>query len=270
MVLAIRAKINNRVFKKNIFKNNNIVVTGGAGGIGSATCELFLNYSANVYLVDKDKEKIKKIKKKLKHPKLQTFNLDITSEKDVKNFYTKIANKKLNVHHLINNAGVATLNLCKDLSVKEWDLVMNVNLKGMFLMTKHAIPLFKKGSSILNISSQAARRAQKFTAHYNASKMGVIGFTRALALELAPDVRVNAISPGTIGTDMINNEINWRIKHGWDQSKYDVEKDWLDRIPLGRYQMPDNIAKAIVAVCSNQFSETTGETINVSGGAVME
>ena len=67
--------------------------------------------------------------------------------------------KKLNVHHLINNAGVATLNLCKDLSVKEWDLVMNVNLKGMFLMTKHAIPLFKR-SSILNISSQAARRAQ--------------------------------------------------------------------------------------------------------------
>ena len=110
----------------------------------------------------------------------------------------------------------------------------------------------------------------KFTAHYNASKMGVIGFTRALALELAPDVRVNAISPGTIGTDMINNEINWRIKHGWDKSKYEVEKDWLDRIPLGRYQMPDNIAKAIVAVCSNQFSETTGETINVSGGAVME
>ena len=69
---------------------------------------------------------------------------------------------------------------------------------------------------------------------------------------------------------MINNEINWRIKHGWDKSKHDVEKDWLDRIPLGRYQMPKNIAKAIITVCSNQFSETTGETINVSGGAVME
>ena len=143
--MATRAIIKNRVLKKNTFKNNNVIVTGGAGGIGSDTCKLFLDYAANVYLVDKDKVQINKIKKKLNHPKLKTFKLDITSEKEVKNFYKKISNKKLNVHHLINNAGVATLNLCKDLSVKEWDLVMNVNLKGMFLMTKHAIPLLKKG-----------------------------------------------------------------------------------------------------------------------------
>ena len=71
-------------------------------------------------------------------------------------------------------------------------------------------------------------------------------------------------------SNMINNEINWRIKNGWDKTKEDVEKDWLDRIPLGKYQMPENIAKVIVSVCSSQFSETTGETINVSGGAVME
>jgi len=252
------------------FKNNNIVVTGGAGGIGSATCKMFLNLSANVYLIDKNQKSINKVLKKINHPKLKYFNFDITIEKDVKNFYKEIANKNFKIDHLINNAGVATLNLCKDLTVEEWDLIMNVNLKGMFLMTKHAIPLFKKGSSIINISSQAARRAQKFTSHYSASKMGVIGFTRALALELAPDVRVNAVSPGTIGTDMINNEINWRIKHGWDKTKKNVEKNWLDRIPLGRYQMPENIAKVIISVCSEQFSETTGETINVSGGAVME
>ena len=96
-------------------------------------------------MIDKDNEKIKKIKKELKHPNLKIFNLDITSEKEVKNFYKKIANKKLNVNHLINNAGVATLNLCKDLSVKEWDLVMNVNLKGMFLMTKACNPGSLKG-----------------------------------------------------------------------------------------------------------------------------
>ena len=252
------------------FKNKNVIVTGGAGGIGLATCELFLGLSANVLLVDNNKESINKAKKKIKNPKLLLYNLDITSENKVKNFYKKIRKDNLKIDHLINNAGIATLNLCKDLSVKEWDLVMNVNLKGMFLMTKHAIPLFKKGSSIVNISSQAARRAQKFTSHYNASKMGVIGFTRAVALELAPDVRVNAISPGTIGTDMINNEINWRIEKGWDKTKEEVEKDWLDRIPLGRYQMPENIAKAIVSLCSQQFSETTGETINISGGAVMD
>lgn len=252
------------------FKNKNIIVTGGAGGIGAATCKLFLELSANVFLIDNNEQSIEKVKEKIKHPNLKFYNFDITLEEQVSNFYHKIKNDNQSIDHLINNAGVATLNLCKDLSVEEWDLVMNVNLKGMFLMTKHAIPLFNKGSSIVNISSQAARRAQKFTSHYNASKMGVIGFTRAIALELAPDVRVNAISPGTIGTEMINNEINWRINKGWDKTKEEVEKDWLDRIPLGRYQMPHNIAKVIVSLCSSQFSETTGETINVSGGAVME
>jgi|TARA_B110000438_G_scaffold299013_1_gene348351 NAD(P)-dependent dehydrogenase (short-subunit alcohol dehydrogenase family) len=257
------------MFKKD-FKNNNIIITGGAGGIGSATCKLFLDLSANVFLVDNNDRNIKKILKEIKNPKLKCFRVDITKEKEVMRFYKKLHNHAPKINHLINNAGVATLNLCKDLSVKEWDLVMNVNLKGMFLMTKHAIPFLKKGSTILNISSQAARRAQKFTSHYSASKMGVIGFTRAIALELAPDVRVNAISPGTIGTDMINNEINWRIKKGWNKTKKEVEKDWLNRIPLSKYQMPENIAKAIASVCSSQFSETTGETINVSGGAVME
>lgn len=252
------------------FKDKNIIITGGAGGIGSATCKFFLDLSANVFLIDINKKNINKTIKKINHKKIRSFNFDITLEKDVKKFYKKMTQDNLKIDHLINNAGVATLNLCKDLSVEEWDLVMNVNLKGMFLMTKHAIPLLKKGSSIVNISSQAARRAQKFTSHYSASKMGVIGFTRALALELAPKIRVNAISPGTIGTEMINSEINWRIKKGWNKTKKEVEKDWLDRIPLGKYQMPEQIAKAIVSLCSEQFSETTGETINVSGGAVME
>ena len=147
---------------------------------------------------------------------------------------------------------------------------MRVNLRGMFLMTKHAIPIFNDKGSILNISSQAARRAQRFTSHYNASKMGVIGFTRAVALELAPKIRVNAISPGTIGTEIIDNEINWRIDRGYEKTREEVENDWLHRIPMGRYQMPEDIAKAIVGFCSNTFSETTGETLNVSGGAVME
>ena len=100
--------------------------------------------------------------------------------------------------------------------------------------------------------------------------MGVIGFTRAVALELAPKIRVNAISPGTIGTEIIDNEINWRIDRGYEKTREEVENDWLHRIPMGRYQMPQDIAKAIVGFCSNTFSETTGETLNVSGGAVME
>ena len=254
----------------NNFESKVVIVTGGAGGIGKATCESFINSKATVLCVDNNKERIEKFKSSYKSSNLFIFNLDITKEKKVTEFYQNVKSKFNGVDHLINNAGVATLNLCKDLSVEEWDLVMSVNLRGMFLMTKHAIPLFNDNASILNISSQAARRAQRFTAHYNASKMGVIGFTRAVALELAPKVRVNAISPGTIGTEIIDNEINWRISRGYEKTREEVEYDWLHRIPMGRYQMPEDIAKAIVSFCSDTFSETTGETLNVSGGAVME
>ena len=252
------------------FKSKCVIVTGGAGGIGKATCEEFAKHDANVICVDNNNERLNKFKLSNSKKNIFFFNIDITEEDQVKNFYNEINSKYSGVDHLINNAGVATLNLCKDLSVEDWDLVMRVNLRGMFLMTKHAIPIFNENSSILNISSQAARRAQRFTSHYNASKMGVIGFTRAVALELAPKVRVNAISPGTIGTEIIDNEINWRIKHGWEKTREEIEQDWLKRIPLGKYQMPNDIAKAIVSLCSKTFSETTGETVNISGGAVME
>lgn len=254
----------------NDFKSKIIIVTGGAGGIGQATCEAFLQSKATVLCVDNNKEKISKFRKANDSKNLLFFDLDITEEKKVKDFYNQVKSDHGGLDHLINNAGVATLNLCKDLSVDDWDLVMRVNLRGMFLMTKHAIPIFNDKGSILNISSQAARRAQRFTSHYNASKMGVIGFTRAVALELAPKIRVNAISPGTIGTEIIDNEINWRINRGYEKTREEVEHDWLHRIPMGRYQMPEDIAKAIVGFCSNTFSETTGETLNVSGGAVME
>ncbi len=252
------------------FNSKCIVVTGGAGGIGRATCEAFAEREANVLCVDNNVERIKKFRDVLNFKNIYFHEIDITDEDQVKKFYSEVKSNYNGVDHLINNAGVATLNLCKDLSVEDWDLVMRVNLRGMFLMTKHSIPIFNDNGSILNISSQAARRAQRFTSHYNASKMGVIGFTRAVALELAPKVRVNAISPGTIGTEIIDNEINWRIKNGWEKTRKEVEDDWLRRIPMGRYQMPADIASAIVGFCSKTFSETTGETLNVSGGAVME
>ena len=252
------------------FKSKCIVVTGGAGGIGKATCEAFAEQEANVLCLDNNAERIKKFRNNLNFKNIYFHEIDITDEDQVKKFYVELKSNYNGVDHLINNAGVATLNLCKDLSVEDWDLVMRVNLRGMFLMTKHAIPIFNDNGSILNISSQAARRAQRFTSHYNASKMGVIGFTRAVALELAPKVRVNAISPGTIGTEIIDNEINWRIKNGWEKTRKEVEDDWLRRIPMGRYQMPTDIARAIVGFCSKTFSVTTGETLNVSGGAVME
>jgi NAD(P)-dependent dehydrogenase (short-subunit alcohol dehydrogenase family) len=176
---------------------------------------------------------------------------------------------RLNV--LVNNAGVCTLNLCVDLSEPEWDLVLDVNLKGMWLCAKHFIRLLGNGSgAIVNVASQAAKRAQKFTAHYSASKMGVIGLTRAVALEVAPRIRVSAVCPGTIDTPMIQQEMNWRVARGENADAEAVRHHLLERIPLGRFQTPDDIAKVILFLASEDASEITGDTINVSGGAVMD
>ena len=100
--------------------------------------------------------------------------------------------------------------------------------------------------------------------------MGVMGFTRAVAVEVAPNIRVNAVSPGTIHTPMIQQEIDWRIARGENADAEAVRRQWLDRIPLGRFQAPEDIAKVILFLASDEASEITGNTINVSGGAVMD
>jgi NAD(P)-dependent dehydrogenase (short-subunit alcohol dehydrogenase family) len=200
---------------------------------------------------------------------VRAFAADVSDEGSVRSLMEQVGKAFGRLDVIVNNAGICTLNLALNLSVEEWDRVLAVNLRGPWLCVKHGVPLMREGGAIVNIASQAAQRAQKFTAHYSASKMGVIGLTRALAVELAPAIRVNAISPGTIQTDMIQSEIDWRIRHGFDEDAAAVMRSWMERIPMGRFQKAEHIARAILFLASDEASETTGETLNVSGGAVM-
>jgi NAD(P)-dependent dehydrogenase (short-subunit alcohol dehydrogenase family) len=257
------------------FSGRSVIVTGAARGIGRAAAEAFLREGASVALVDVNGELVRRTAEEIGDPeRVLPLACDITQSNEVEAMVGQAAERFGGVDVLVNNAGVCTLNLCIDMSEDEWDRVMDVNVKGMWLCTKFALhrmlPPAGRGGAVVNIASQAARRAQRFTCHYSASKMAVIGFTRAVAVEVAPAVRVNAVSPGTIGTDMIQNEVNWRIAHGFDRSREEVENGWLQRIPMGRYQQPEHIARAILFLASDEASETTGETLNVSGGAVME
>jgi NAD(P)-dependent dehydrogenase (short-subunit alcohol dehydrogenase family) len=251
------------------------LVTGGARNIGFATVKAFLDEGASVAIIDRNPEALEKATSLLlqRDPtisdRLFTAACDISSEPEVADTMKTIARTYGSIDVLVNNAGVCTLNTALDLTVEEWDLVLGVNLKGAWLCVKHAAPHMRDNGSIVNIASQAAQRAQKFTPHYSASKMGVIGLTRALAVELAPRLRVNAVSPGTIATDMIQQEIDWRIARKVDSDADGVMKAWLDRIPMGRFQEPEQVARSILFLASSDASETTGETLNVSGGAVM-
>ena len=253
------------------FGNKVALVTGGARNIGLATAKAFAESNARVALVDRDAASAAAAARSLGMPdaRVKAYAADVSDEASVKELMHGVAQDFGGLDIIVNNAGICTLNLALDLSVEEWDRVLAVNLRGPWLCVKHGAPLMQTGGAVVNIASQAAQRAQKFTAHYSASKMGVIGLTRALAVELAPKIRVNAVSPGTIQTDMIRNEIDWRISRGFDQDGDAVLKGWLDRVPMGRFQHAEHIAKAILFLASDESSETTGETLNVSGGAVM-
>ncbi|MES0110146.1 SDR family NAD(P)-dependent oxidoreductase [Mesorhizobium sp. M0013] len=253
------------------FNGKIALVTGGARNIGLATVKAFLEGNARVVLVDRDQKAAGDAADELgvSQDRLRAFAADISDETSVKDLMLCVDEAFGNLDIIVNNAGICTLNLALDLSVDEWDRVQGVNLRGPWLCAKHGVPLMKAGGAIVNIASQAAQRAQKFTAHYSASKMGIIGLTRALSVELAPKIRVNAVSPGTIQTDMIQNEIDWRISNGFDDDADTVMSGWMDRIPMQRFQKAEHIARAILFLASDEASETTGETLNVSGGAVM-
>lgn len=247
------------------------IVTGAGRGIGQATADAFRREGARaVYLDSNEAAATAAAARTVDGGDGLGLACDVSRAADVAAAVAATLDRFGRIDIVVNNAGICTLNLAVDLSEEEWDRVMAVNVKGMWLMCKHSLPVMGEGGAIVNIASQAARRAQRFTAHYSASKMAVIGFTRALAVEVAPRVRVNAVSPGTIGTDMIQHEVNWRVSRGYDPTPESVERGWLDRIPLGRYQQPDHIARTILFLASDDASETTGECVNVSGGAVME
>jgi NAD(P)-dependent dehydrogenase (short-subunit alcohol dehydrogenase family) len=253
------------------FSGKVALITGGARNIGLATVRAFSESGAKVALVDREASAARMAAAEISAlpDQVQAFAADVSDEDSVRSLMEQVENAFGRLDVIVNNAGVCTLNLALNLSVEEWDRVLAVNLRGPWLCVKHGVPLMRQGGAVVNIASQAAQRAQKFTAHYSASKMGIIGLTRALAVELAPAIRVNAVSPGTIQTDMIQNEIDWRISHRFDDDAAAIMHGWMDRIPMGRFQKAEDIARAIMFLASDEASETTGETLNVSGGAVM-
>ena len=243
------------------FSNKTCIVTGGARNIGLATVQAFLAEGANVAILDRSQGGIDEAIVSMDaatRERTMSVPCDIASEAGVAAAMAGIHERFGGIDVLVNNAGVCTLNPALDLTVEEWDLVLNVNLRGAWLCAKHAVPRMRDGGAIVNIASQAAQRAQKFTAHYSASKMGVIGLTRALAIELGPRIRINAISPRTIATDMIQQVIDWRLARGVDDDPAMVLKGWLDRIPMGRFQQADDIARGILFLSSPDAGEITG------------
>ena len=250
------------------------VITGGASGIGRAIAEAYLTEGAEVLIADLNGDLANQTAAELeKLGKVYAFACDVTKFNDVKALSDEALRVFGKVNVLINNAGLSGRGLISGIAEDTIDALLNVNLKGVIICAKVFAPILKNANDavMINMSSQAGKRGWAELSVYGATKAGVLGMNRALAVELAPEVRVNAICPGYI------SEVGmaWRgwnsksKKEGGDAGSIGT-KFAIDNIPLKRLQTADDIARSAVFLGSTDAKEITGAALNVGGGVVMD
>ena len=248
----------------------NVVINGANTGIGKAVAMKCAKEGANVILAVRNRKKVENLQKQIKiiGRKVVVIEMDVTKKETIKSLINESKKEFDQIHVFFNNAGVSTMNQVIDISEEEWDYNMNVNLKGVFLCCKQqALFLIKQGhGKIINNASMAGKRGASYLAHYAASKYGVIGFSKSLALELAPyGITVNCICPGFVKTDMQKREIEWEAKiRNISESK--VKKEYIHMTPLGRLVEPKDVADTFIFLASDYSNFMTGQALNITGG----
>ena len=237
-------------------KNLNIILTGSTGVIGNSILDKLISAGANVLATGTNEQKLNKIRENYKN--LNVIKFDISNHKSIDKFVedcSKVFSNKIDV--LINNAGVTQDNLSLRMSEEEWKKVIDINLTSTFLISKSVIKkmLRFKNGKIINITSVVGHTGNIGQANYAASKAGIIGMSKSLALEYGKkNITVNCVSPGFIISDMT--------------AKISEEhKDFMkSRISLNKFGNPEDIANTIAFMSSNLSNYITGETIHVNGG----
>jgi len=238
------------------FTDKTVIITGGTRGIGAAIAQVFLKAGAQL-LVTGTKDGNPKIQGLSDNNNIRYHQLDFSSNDSVNKFLNTV-NKLKKIDVLINNAGVNKIESISDLSSKDWDWINTVNLKGPFLLTKAVTKTMKKKNSgkIINIASIFGVVSKEKRAAYSSTKWGLIGFTKAVALDMACfNIQVNALSPGFVDTELTQKILG-----------KDGIESLIERIPLGRLAKPEEIANVVLFLSSENNSYITGQNIVVDGG----
>jgi len=246
-----------------MLKGKNAIVTGGSRGIGKAIAlelaqngaNIIINYTSNQEAAEKTVKEIQQL-----GVRALAICCDVRDADAIKKMINRIEEDFDTMDILVNNAGITRDNLLLRMKEEEWQQVMDVNLKGVFLCTKAVIRkmIKQKQGKIINISSVVGVTGNAGQANYSASKAGVIGFTKSIAREVSTKgINVNAIAPGFIDTNMtaVLSE--------------DIKENLLNNIPLKRFGKPEDVANLVVFLSSDKSNYITGEVIKVDGGMAI-
>ena len=240
------------------FKDKKILVTGATGGIGHALVKKFVSLNANVLATGTKTEKLDSLKNEF--PNINILKFDISDHSKIEEFVENVYSQLVGLDVLINNAGINKDNLSLRMKEDEWKKVIDINLGSTFLLCRSAIKkmLKNKYGRIVNITSIVGHTGNLGQANYAASKAGIIGMTKSLALEYAKkNITLNCVSPGFIKTNMTENILE------------NVKAMLTSRIPMSKLGSGEDVANSVAFLSSDEASYITGETIHVNGGMYM-
>lgn len=236
-----------------------VIVTGAAGGIGSAIARVFHRLGARMLLADYDVESVSKLASSLDPTGERVISVayDATKPSDADAVVSTCVNRFHHIDHVIPAAGIYEEIPLASMTDAQWRLTMSINLDGVFYICRRSIAHIRSGGTIVTIASGAAHQGCSPGVHYGASKGGVLAFSRSLAKELAPNIRVNTVSPGTIDTSMIEELLRQKRDR------------FLSTTPAGRVGSAEEVANVVAFLCSSASSYIIGEAIHVNGGFYM-
>jgi NAD(P)-dependent dehydrogenase (short-subunit alcohol dehydrogenase family) len=251
-------------------RNLRVLVTAGAGGIGREIARSFVAEGARVHVCDVDKAALRKLAKT--DPKITRSTCDVSDRKQVAKLFREALAALKGLDALVNNAGIAgPTGRVEEIAPEDWDRCLAVDITGQFNCTRLAVPHLRKSknASIVNLSSAAGRLGFPLRTPYSAAKWGVVGFTKALAAELGPEgIRVNAIQPGIVEGDRIR-----RVFENKAKAKGITYEAMLDEalsvVSMRTTVTPQQIADAIVFICSMRGRTISGQAISVCGDTQM-
>jgi NAD(P)-dependent dehydrogenase (short-subunit alcohol dehydrogenase family) len=249
------------------FEDKVVVVTGAGSGIGRACAASFAAEGAKIVVVDVNPSAAEAVVEQIEAAGGQAVAVvaDVSKAADAQKIAQEAAARFGGIDCLVNNAGIQTYGTVVDTDEETWDRTLNINLKGVFLVSKYCIPEIAKrgGGAVVNMGSVQGIRTQRNVAAYTATKGAILAMTRTMALDhAAQNIRVNAVAPGSVDTPMLR----WAAGLFEPDDPDSAIEQWMALHPLGRVARSDEIAQVVLFLASEQASFVTGATIVVDGG----